>query len=240
MHIPKHIAIIMDGNGRWAKRRGLPRVEGHRVGGEVAINVIKHCKRIGVEQLTLFALSQENWKRPKEEIDALMQILKVTLIENRELLTQEHMQFRMIGRRDGIPEDVLQEADENTRLTLGNTGMMLCLAVNYGGRAEIVDAVRSVAREAIRDNWTEKDVNERVSEIEVADRMYTAGMPDPDLLIRTAGEMRISNFLLWQLYYAELWVTETCWPDFSPQLLDEAIQTFATRNRKFGGLGTRG
>lgn len=236
MRIPKHIAIIMDGNGRWAKHRGLPRMEGHRAGSKVAIDIIRYCAKKPVRQLTLYTLSEENWKRPTEEIDALMRLLKVALMENRKLLIENDLRFSVIGNRINIPQDVLDEIDESVRVTADNKGMMLCLAINYGARSEIVNSVKQITSAAVAEKWTEDDIEKRINQELVSNNMYTAGMPDPDLLIRTAGEMRLSNFLLWQLHYTEMWVTNVCWPDFIPLLLDEAIHDYSERHRKFGGL----
>ncbi|HVA46860.1 MAG TPA: isoprenyl transferase [Pirellulales bacterium] len=229
---PRHIAIIMDGNGRWAQRRGLPRIEGHRRGVASVRCVSEECARLGVEQLTLYCLSSENWKRPKRELDLLMHLLEQYLIEERTTLINENIRLSVIGRRDGLPDSVLCEMDKTVELSRHHGGLQLCLAINYGGRAEMVDAVRSIAQAARAGTLDADDVDETT----IADHLYTAGMSDPDLLIRTAGEMRISNFLLWQISYAELWVTEHCWPEFRESDLHAAIRDFAARDRRFGGL----
>ena len=230
---PRHIAVIMDGNGRWAQQRGLPRIEGHRRGVTSVRRVTEHCARLGISQLTLYCLSSENWRRPAVEIQFLMHLLEQYLVEERGLIMRERIRLSMIGHRDSLPASTLAELDRTVAMSADNDGMRLCLAINYGSRAEIVDAARKLAREA-REGTIDPD---RIDEDAVAARLDTAGMADPDLLIRTAGEMRISNFLLWQISYAELWVTDVCWPDFAEQHLDEAIASFATRERRFGGLG---
>lgn len=229
---PRHIAVIMDGNGRWAQRQGLPRIEGHRRGVASVRRTVEECARLGIEQLTLFCLSSENWKRPQPELDFLMRLLEQYMIEERATIMQQNIRAGVIGRREGIPEDVLREMDKTLQMSRNNTGLHLCLAINYGARSELVDAVRSIAT---RVQAGELEPNE-VTEQTLATHLYTAGMPDPDLLIRTAGEMRLSNFLLWQISYAELWVTEACWPEFDEPQLHQAICDFAARDRRFGGL----
>jgi undecaprenyl diphosphate synthase len=230
--LPKHIAIIMDGNGRWARQRGLPRAEGHRNGAASVRRVTEECQRLGIGQVTLYCLSSENWKRPAEELDFLMQLLRHYLIEERASILQRNIKITWIGRREGMPPEAMREIDETVRLSAGNTGLCVCLAINYGGRAEIVDAVRRIAGEA-RDGRLDPSA---IAEEAISARLYTAGMPDPDLLIRTAGEMRVSNFLLWQISYAELWVTDTFWPDFGESDLHAALLAYAARDRRFGGL----
>jgi len=230
--MPRHIAIIMDGNGRWAQAQGLPRIEGHRRGVASVRRTVEQAARIGLHQLSLYCLSSENWKRPPRELDFLMHLLEQYMIEERALIMRQNIVVRVIGRRDGIPTGVLEEIDKTVALSGPNTGTRLCLAINYGGRAEMVDAVRRIAEEV----RTERLAPAAIDETVIADYLYTAGMPDPDLLIRTAGEMRISNFLLWQISYAELWVTQKCWPEFTEADLDEAIRAYATRDRRFGGL----
>ena len=225
---PKHIAIIMDGNGRWANGRGLPRVEGHKAGAEVVRKITEYCAEIGIEQLTLYCLSSENWKRPKEELELLMQLLSAYMIGERPTLLKNNIRLAVIGSRQGIPESILAEMDESVRLCSKNDGLCLCLAINYGSRGEIVEAVKAI----IAEGKPPQEINEAT----FSEHLYTKGMSDPDLLIRTAGEMRLSNYLLWQLSYAEIWVTQTCWPDFTPELLQQAIQDYTRRTRKFGGL----
>jgi len=234
--LPDHIAIIMDGNGRWAQQRGLPRIEGHARGVHSVRATVEECCRLGIRQLTLYCLSSENWKRPRTELDFLMTLLERYLIEERREILEQNIRFITIGRRGGLPDKVLREIDANIRLSQDNTGMCLCLAVNYGGRTELIDAVREIARQ-VRDGKLNPDV---IDEAVISNVLYTAGMPDPDLLIRTAGEMRVSNFLLWQISYAELWVTEKCWPDFDRATLHQALRDYAGRERRFGGILTDG
>jgi undecaprenyl diphosphate synthase len=226
------VAIIMDGNGRWARARGLPRIEGHRRGVTSVRRVTEHCARLGIEQLTLYCLSSENWRRPAAEISFLMHLLEQYVIEERSLLMKERIRLSMIGRREGLPAGTLAEIDRTVAMCDVNDGMRLCLAVNYGSRAEIVAAARRLACE-VRDGRLDPDA---IDEEAFAARLDTAGMPDPDLLVRTAGELRVSNFLLWQISYAELWVTDVCWPDFTEAHLDAALAAFAARDRRFGGL----
>jgi undecaprenyl diphosphate synthase len=230
--LPRHVAVIMDGNGRWAQQRGLARIEGHRRGVQSVRSTIEECCRLGIGQLTLYCLSIENWKRPQAEIDFLMALLHQYLLAERAEIMEQNIRFTTIGRRSELPSDVIHEIDENIRLSQSNTGMTLCLAINYGSRTELVDAVRSLALQ-VRAGKLDPD---NIDEVTIGDALYTAGMPDPDLLIRTAGEMRISNFLLWQISYAELWVTDKCWPEFDAALLQEALRDYAKRVRRFGGL----
>lgn len=229
---PRHIAVIMDGNGRWAEAQGLPRIEGHRRGVASVRRTVEECSRLGIEQLTLYCLSSENWKRPRGELDFLMRLLEQYMIEERRTILDQNIRACVIGRREGIPNNALREMDRTVELSATNSGLRLCLAINYGGRAELVDAVRRIAREVRKGGLAEEAIDEGV----ISARLYTAGMPDPDLLIRTAGEMRISNFLLWQISYAELWVTEAFWPEFDEARLHQAIRDFASRDRRFGGL----
>jgi undecaprenyl diphosphate synthase len=230
--MPRHIAIIMDGNGRWARRQGLPRIEGHRRGAGVVRRVTEECTRLGIQQLTLYCLSSENWKRPAEEIAFLMQLLEHYMVGERRLIMEQNIRVSVIGRREGIVEDALREMDRTVAMSAANTGMRLCLAINYGSRAELVDACRRIAQE-VRSGELRPD---EISEETIAAHLYTAGMIEPDLLIRTAQEMRVSNFLLWQISYAEIWVTELFWPEFDEALLHAAICDYASRNRRFGGL----
>jgi len=231
--LPRHVAIIMDGNGRWAMTRGLPRIEGHRRGVASVRRTTEQCVRLGIEQLTLYCLSSENWRRPEAELAFLMCLLEQYLIEERGLLMEQGVRLSMIGRRDGLPAETLAALDQTAELTAGNGGMKLCLAINYGARAEIVEAARRLARE-VREGSLDP---ESIDEDRFAAALDTAGMADPDLLIRTAGEMRVSNFLLWQISYAELWVTDAAWPDFDEGQLDAALASYAARERRFGGLG---
>jgi undecaprenyl diphosphate synthase len=233
---PRHIAIIMDGNGRWAQRRNLPRIEGHRRGVASVRRTVEECARLNIGQLTLYCLSSENWKRPRHELEFLMHLLEQYMIEERVTIMEQNIVVSIIGRRDGIPLNVLREMDKTIELSAANSGTRLCLAINYGGRAEMVDAVRRIAVE-VREGRLDPG---SITESTLSGQLYTAGMPDPDLLIRTAGEMRISNFLLWQISYAELWVTQLCWPEFQVQDLHQAIRDFAARDRRFGGLAEGG
>lgn len=222
----------MDGNGRWARQRGLARIEGHREGATSVRRVTEECARLGIEQITLYCLSSENWKRPAEELDFLLQLLQQYLIEERPRIMEHNIRVRWIGRREGLPDEAVRELDETVRLSAGNTGLCVCLAINYGGRAELVDAARRIAAE-VRDGLLDPTT---VDEKSLAARLYTAGMSDPDLLVRTASEMRVSNFLLWQISYAEIWVTDVCWPDFDESQLHAALRSYAARQRRFGGL----
>ncbi len=231
--IPRHIAIIMDGNGRWAKERGFARIFGHRNGAQAVRTVVEECGRLGVEALTLYAFSSENWKRPSDEVQELMYLAALYMEGERDALVDENIRFRLLGRRGDLPEDVREALGRLETATSGCTGPSLNIAMNYGSRAEIVDAVRSLAARAVRG---EVDPG-AISEEDVSASLYTAGLPDPDLLIRTAGEQRLSNFLLWQLSYAEIHVTETFWPDFGIEALHAAVRDFASRDRRFGGLG---
>jgi len=230
--LPRHIAVIMDGNGRWAQQRGLPRIEGHRRGAESVRRVTEECARLGIEQLTLYCLSSENWKRPREELDFLLQMLQQYMIEQRQRVMEHNIRVRVIGRREALPEQVLRETDQTVAISRNNTGLVLCLAINYGGRAELVDAVRRIAQQVKCGQLDPQSIDEQT----ISQNLYTAGMPDPDLLIRTAGELRVSNFLLWQISYAEMWVTDLCWPDFDEAQLHAAIRAYAARQRRFGGL----
>ena len=225
-----HIAIIMDGNGRWAVRQGLPRYEGHRAGAKTVRSVTETCAELGIEQLTLYCLSSENWKRPKEELEFLMVLLKQYMIDERETMMRNNIRLRVIGRRNGIPEEVQAEMDRSIDMTANNTGLRLCLAINYGSRGEIVDAVKRIIDAKIP--------ADAVDEQCLSDHLYTAGMPEVDLLIRTAGELRLSNYLLWQLSYAEIWVTDCFWPDFTAEHLKRALTDFAKRERRFGAVYT--
>lgn len=229
---PQHVAIIMDGNGRWAERRQLPRIEGHRRGVASVRRTVEEAARLHLDQLTLYCLSSENWKRPQRELDFLMHLLEQYMIEERATIMKQNIVVRVIGRRDGIPPATLAEMDKTVELSAANSGTRLCLAINYGARGEIVDAVRRIAEEVQRGELAPAAIDEGV----IASRLYSADMPDPDLLVRTAGEMRISNFLLWQISYAELWVTERCWPEFEIADFHQAIRDFAARDRRFGGL----
>jgi undecaprenyl diphosphate synthase len=228
--LPGHIAIIMDGNGRWAKRRNLPRVAGHKAGIDPVRVTVETCARLGLRALTLYAFSVENWKRPRAEVDMLWRLLRLYLRAELPDMAQNDIRFAAIGRIEALPDFVRAELDETVRATAGNRGLQLNLAINYGGRAELVDAVKSLVEDSRRREIT-------IDEEAIAARLYTAGTPDPDLLIRTSGEMRVSNFLLWQIAYAELYVTDTLWPDFRRADLLRAILDYQRRDRRFGGLG---
>ena len=229
--LPQHIAVIMDGNGRWAKRRRLPRIAGHRAGIRAVRQAVEACARLGVPYLTLYAFSLENWKRPHSEIKLLMALLREYLKKETGELNKQNIRLAVIGRVDELPKPVqadLQVALEKTR---GNTGMRLTLALNYGARAELIDAVRALVEQLKRDGAMPID------EATFSQYLYTRDVPDPDLLIRTSGELRLSNFLLWQVAYSEIWVTETLWPDFTQKDLFQAIIDFQKRERRYGGLG---
>ncbi len=231
--LPAHVAVIMDGNGRWAKRRSLPRVAGHRAGVQAVRETVETCARLGVRALTLYAFSVENWKRPRSEVNTLWRLLRVYLRKELPAMLDHNIRLVAIGRLDGLPDTVREELLATVATTCSATGMQVNLAINYGGRAELVDAVNSILDEA-RGAGTLPAL--RVDEYAIASRLYTAGVPDPDLLIRTSGEMRVSNFLLWQIAYAELYVTDTLWPDFRRIDLLRAILDYQKRDRRFGGL----
>jgi undecaprenyl diphosphate synthase len=226
--LPAHIAIIMDGNGRWAAQRHLPRVEGHRAGIDSVRDVVETSARLGIEVLTLYAFSVENWKRPRTEIEILMMLLKRYVRLELSTLLKNNIRFRVIGRDEELAPDVRHELEIGVRQTEKNTGMLFNIALNYGGRAEILDAAKRVLAAGI----SPEDLDER----KFSDFLYTAGQPDPDLLIRTSGEMRVSNFLLWQIAYSEIWVTETLWPDFRRRHLLEAVVAYQKRDRRYGGI----
>lgn len=230
--IPKHIAIIMDGNGRWARQRGLLRIRGHEKGTESVREITRECAKKHLKQLTLYAFSSENWKRPKREVNLLMKLLKEYLIKERKEIEENNIKLTAIGRINELPEDVQRELAISMEESKNNTGMVLCLALNYGGRTEIVDAAKEIMRK-VKEGKLRLD---EITEETFREHMYMPDMQDPDLLIRTGGEMRISNFLLWEVSYAELWVTPVYWPDFRKTHLEEAIRDYANRERRFGGL----
>jgi undecaprenyl diphosphate synthase len=269
--LPRHVAVIMDGNGRWAQRRHLPRIAGHRYGTKTARTTIETCARLNIEALTLYAFSVENWRRPKAETDFLMQLLREYIRKEMPLIQRNNIRMRFLGRIEELPPGVQKDAREATERTNSNTGMWLCIALNYGGRAEIVDALNAIlaARQANGQGANGHAANghsahegngnspgasevqapdsqivstngharlERITEDQLSAYLYTEGLPDPDLLIRTSGEMRVSNFLLWQIAYAEMFVTETLWPDFSRARLLEALIDFQKRERRYGGI----
>ena len=231
--LPAHVAVIMDGNGRWARQRNIPRILGHKAGIDPVRTVVETCARLGLEALTLYAFSVENWKRPRHEIEGLWRLLRVYLRRELASLMRNDIQLFAIGRLESLPAAVQAELHDVMNKTAQNRGMRLNLAINYGGRTELVDAVNSMIENARNEgNLDSLEITEEA----ISAHLYTAGLKDPDLLIRTSGEMRISNFLLWQIAYAELYVTETLWPDFSRQDLLEAILDYQNRERRFGGL----
>lgn len=234
---PRHIAVIMDGNGRWAVQRNLDRVKGHQQGARTVRNIVTECARLrrdfgGPDYLTLYSFSLENWKRPHTEVSFLMQMYIDYLRQERPTMMENNIRFNQIGRLDNLPEPVLDEVQVTLDQTRNNDGLTLTLALNYGSRAEIVDAVQAIAIKVKGGQLDPRDISEET----ISNHLYTAGMPDPDLLIRTAGEMRVSNYLLWQISYAELYVSPVLWPDFSTTDLHEAMRAFAARNRRFGAL----
>ena len=230
--LPRHVAIIMDGNGRWANVRGLPRVAGHRAGVEAVRAAVDTGARLGLQALTLYAFSTENWKRPRLEVDALMRMLKRYLRIELDEIDRQNIRFQAIGRVEGLAESVRRELDKAIARTSKNTGMVLSVALNYGGRTEIVDAVNAAIRRLVSEGRAPEEITEEGIERE----LYTRDLPELDLLIRTSGEMRISNFLLWQVAYSEIYVTETLWPDFRRLNMLEAVIDYQRRNRRFGGL----
>lgn len=229
---PRHIAVIMDGNGRWALKRNQPRIAGHRAGAKAVRDIIIECANLKIEALTLYSFSMENWKRPADEVGALMNLYLEYLVKERQELIQHNVRFVQLGQREGLPESVLKEMDQTTQATSSCTGLTLCVALNYSSRAEITVAVRKIAEQVKSGQIDINDIDEQT----ISNNLYTAGIPDPDLLVRTAGEMRISNYLLWQISYAEIYVTDVYWPDFRIENLHQAIQEYARRNRRFGGL----
>ena len=229
-NVPRHVAIIMDGNGRWAQQRKLPRIEGHRAGAESVRQIVRACGELGIEYLTLYAFSIENWNRPKAEVTALMHLLEFYLKQEIPELNKNNVRLAAIGRIHELPLGAQQQLQKSIDALSKNTGLTLVLALSYGGRAEIVDAVRSIAREMKARRLGVADIDEKV----ISNHLYTRSIPDPDLLVRTSGEMRVSNFLLWQISYAEIYVTDTLWPDFrKPQLL-AAVEDYSKRHRRFG------
>ncbi len=230
--MPRHIAIIMDGNGRWAQKQGLPRVEGHAEGGRTVETIALRCVDFGIESLTLYSFSIENWKRPQYEINALMHLYTQYLVGIRDMLKRNNVKLVHLGRTDGLPNSVLDELKTTMELISANTGMILALALNYGGRTEIVDATQKIAKKYKSGKLHLGDIDEQC----ISRHLYTAGLAEPDLLIRTANEMRISNFLLWQISYSEFYVTKTFWPDFKKAALEKAILNYAKRTRSFGTI----
>lgn len=229
--LPQHIAIIMDGNGRWAEQRGLPRIEGHREGAKVAQKVVELCISYGIPCLTLYAFSTENWSRPRQEVDALFRILEEKLDEGLEYAMEKGIRLYHLGKLDGLSPEARNKIKRALELTRGNTRLALCLAFNYGGRDEIVEA----ARQLVLNNTPASRIDEKM----FTKFLYTAGIPDPDLVIRTGGERRLSNFLIWQCAYSEIYFTPVLWPDFSQEELDKALVDYSQRQRRFGGLAPR-
>jgi undecaprenyl diphosphate synthase len=234
--LPRHIAVIMDGNGRWAKKRHLPRIAGHSAGTQSARTTIETCARLQIEALTLYAFSVENWRRPKTEIEVLMQLLREYIRKEMPLIQRNNIRMKFLGRPDDLPAAVQRDTQEAMEATANNNGMVLSIALNYGGRAEIVDAINAIIAQRIDPQLNNQGSKQPVTEDELARHLYTADLPDPDLLIRTSGEMRVSNFLLWQIAYAEIFVTETLWPDFSRARLLESLVDFQKRERRYGGI----
>jgi len=232
--LPRHIAIIMDGNGRWAQKRRLPRVAGHRAGIASVRDVVEASARLGLEVITLYAFSKENWKRPRLEVDTLMELLREYLRRELDMLLKNDIRFRVIGNVEELSPIVREDLERGMSATSSNGGLIFNIALSYGGRAEIVEACRRIVQE-VRDGAIEPSA---IDETAFARHLYTAGIPDPDLLIRTSGELRVSNFLLWQIAYAEIWVTETLWPDFRRRELFRAVVDFQKRDRRYGGVRT--
>ena len=232
LRIPKHVAVIMDGNGRWAQERGFPRIFGHRNGTAAVRTAIETCVQIGIEVLTLYSFSSENWARPSDEIKALMGLCIDYCEGERDALREHNIRVRVIGRRTGMPEDVVAALDTLEQTTADCTGLTLCLAINYGARDEIVDAVREIARRAKSGEIEPESIDQDL----ISDALYTRDLPDPDLLIRTGGDLRVSNYLLWQISYSEIFVTPTYWPEFDQSCWLDAVREFARRQRRFGGL----
>ena len=230
--MPRHLAIIMDGNGRWAQKRSLPRIQGHHRGAKTVQRIAQHCVDFGIESLTLYSFSIENWKRPEDEVNALMHLYTEYLVAIRGTLMRNNVRLIHLGRLAGLPQPVQTELNATLKLTSNNTGMRLALALNYGGRAELVDATRRIVQECQEGTLGLDDINEGC----ISRHLYGTDLPDPDLLIRTANEMRISNFLLWQISYSEFYVTKTTWPDFKKTSLEKAIRDYARRVRRFGAV----
>ncbi|HHW32090.1 MAG TPA: isoprenyl transferase [Clostridiaceae bacterium] len=231
-NLPEHIAIIMDGNGRWARKKGLSRNIGHREGSQTLRRIVEACKKIGIKYLTVYAFSTENWNRPKSEVDSLMALLLEYLQRAEKELAGDNTRIRVIGDLSRLSEEIRLQTQKVMKMTEKNTGLILNIALNYGGRAEIAQAAKEIAKEVNQGKLKPSAINEKT----VADRLYTAGIPDPDLIIRTGGEERLSNFLLWQAAYSELWFTDVLWPDFSEEDLLKAIKDYQERNRRYGGI----
>lgn len=231
-NLPEHIGIIMDGNGRWAKRRGLPRSAGHSAGADTLKKIVTECNNIGIKYITVYAFSTENWKRPKQEVDFLMNLLLDYLKNAHKTLAGENVVIRAIGSRKELSHEIQDQIIETEKFTAGNSGIVMNIALNYGGREEIVNCTKKIVQKVLEHNISVDDINESIFEA----NLYTAGQPDIDLLIRTSGEQRLSNFLLWQNSYSEMWFTKKLWPDFSTKDLYEAISDFQRRGRRFGSI----
>jgi undecaprenyl diphosphate synthase len=227
--VPSHVAVIMDGNGRWAQSRNLPRIEGHRAGIKSVQEIVETSARLGIQALTLYAFSKENWKRPKREVAAVFRILEQYLKKEYRVMLENDLKLRVLGQREGLPDGVLKELDRVEHMTSHNSRMVVALALNYGGRTEILDAVKSILADG---RLSAADIDENL----FSSRLYTAGLPDPDLVIRTSGELRVSNFLLWQIAYAEIWTTPTYWPDFRRRDFFQAVLEYQKRERRFGDV----
>jgi undecaprenyl diphosphate synthase len=230
--LPRHVAVIMDGNGRWAEKRRLPRIEGHRAGSDSVREVVETCARLGIEFLTLYAFSKENWKRPKHEVSTLWRLLKNYLRKQDKVLVKNNLRLKVIGQRERVPAPVRRELDRVEKLTKKNSGLTVILALSYGGRDEIVGAVKKIFKEKVDMKSLDEEKFSRY--------LYTAGIPDPDLLIRTSGELRVSNFLLWQIAYSEIWITPELWPDFRKKHLLQALIDYQKRERRFGDIYPHG
>jgi undecaprenyl diphosphate synthase len=230
--LPRHVAVIMDGNGRWAEKRRLPRIEGHRAGSDSVREVVETCARLGIEFLTLYAFSKENWKRPKHEVSTLWRLLKNYLRKQDKVLVKNNLRLKVIGQRERVPAPVRRELDRVEKLTKKNSGLTVILALSYGGRDEIVEAVKKIFKEKVDMKSLDEEKFSRY--------LYTAGIPDPDLLIRTSGELRVSNFLLWQIAYSEIWITPELWPDFRKKHLLQALIDYQKRERRFGDIYPHG
>lgn len=229
---PQHIAIIMDGNGRWAKMRGLPRIKGHQAGAKVVRTIVEECARRKLKELTLFAFSTDNWKRPKAEVNYLMKLLNRYLIKEEKTIMDNNIKFKVIGRIDELPIDIRNNIARLSKISEKNTGMVLRLAINYSGKVEIIDAIKKLYKNIINNGASIDNIQPE----SFSKYLYDPDMSEPDLLIRTAGEYRLSNFLLWQISYTELWFTDVYWPDFTIQEIDKAIESYSKRERRFGGI----
>ena len=230
--IPQHVAIIMDGNGRWAKARGKIRTQGHKMGAETLKTIVRAADTLGIKAITAYAFSTENWKRPVTEVHFIMELLSRYLTSEIEEFKENNVQVRFMGSREGLPDIVIEKMDHAIEETKNDTGIILNLAINYGGQAEILHAVKSIAQQVADGTLKVEDINAPVFE----NNLYSKGLPAPDLLIRTGGDLRVSNFLLWQIAYSEIWTTQVFWPDFTPDMLVEAIKVYQKRERRYGGL----